>query len=126
MKIYKRLPIILILLLIPAFALSFWVAENPVYPHREIQENTVSTDLNIIDVENPLFQKREIQEIIISPGLQILNEDPVMNLLGASFTEVEQVLGEPDEQGTADGLDRTIIYFSGMKRELCVFVLRNP
>ena len=72
----KRLPLIVISVFILAFVLfSYQVVENFAYSHRGMVEN------------------------IASPDLKILNKDPVMNLLGKSFDEVKQVLGEPDEQG---------------------------
>ena len=75
MIFYKRLPLILISVLILAFVLSSQVVDNLAYSHKEMEENTARPDLNI------------------------RNKDPVLNLLGKSFDEVKQVLGEPDEQG---------------------------
>jgi hypothetical protein len=50
-------------------------------------------------VENPIYAHRQKVESTGSPVLEIFEKDPVMNLLGKSFDEIRQVLGEPDEQG---------------------------
>ncbi len=36
--------------------------------------------------------------------LDVFGSDPVMNLLGTSFDDITQVLGEPDEQGHSEWL----------------------
>jgi hypothetical protein len=50
-------------------------------------------------VENPVYASRQKAESIGSPVPDMFGKDPVMNLLGKSFDEIKQVLGEPDEQG---------------------------
>ncbi len=76
MIIYKRLTFLFLLFFIlPFVLLGCQAVENPIYAHRQKVESTGS------------------------PVLDIFEKDPVMNLLGKSFDEIRQVLGEPDEQG---------------------------
>ena len=42
-------------------------------------------------------------EYIVNPVSSKFEKDPVMSLLGKSFLEIKQVLGEPDEQGYSGG-----------------------
>ena len=79
MIFYKRLPFIFLLIFIlPFVLLSFQAVEDPAYSHLQKVES------------------------IGNPGLQMINKDPLMNLLGKSFDEIIQVLGEPDEQGYSE------------------------
>ena len=72
----KRLPFIFLCILILSFVLlRYQTVENPAYSQRQKVES-----IGILDPD-------------------IFNMDPVMNLLGKSFDEIKQVLGEPDEQG---------------------------
>ncbi len=48
-------------------------------------------------VANPAHQQKVVNVGILNP--EMFNEDPVMSLLGKSFLEIKQELGEPDEQG---------------------------
>ena len=50
-------------------------------------------------VVNPEYSNGQKVERIGIPGQDMFSNDPVMNLLGKSFDEIKQVLGEPDEQG---------------------------
>ena len=73
----KRLPyLFLLIFVLPFILLGCQAVENPVYAHQQKAESIGSPVLDM------LFEK-----------------DPVMNLLGKSFDEIKQVLGEPDEQG---------------------------
>jgi len=63
-------------------------------------------------VEHPAYAYRQQIE---STGNLISNKfgnDPVMDLLGKTFDELKQVLGEPDEQGRSslDGVHNYILY----------------
>lgn len=76
MIIDKRLPYLFLLIFILTFALlGCQSVENPVYSHRRVVDSPGSTVLDMFE------------------------EDPVMNLLGKSFDQIKQVMGEPDEQG---------------------------
>ncbi len=55
-------------------------------------------------VENPVLAPREKVESTGSPVLDIFEKESVLNLLGKSFDEIRQVLGEPDEHGHSDWL----------------------
>jgi hypothetical protein len=72
--IYKRLPFLLISIL-PFVLLGCQSVDNPVYSHQQMVGSTGS------------------------PVLDMFEKDPVLNLLGQSFDQIKQVLGEPDEQG---------------------------
>jgi len=72
---YKRLLLFLLLIFILPFTLlGSQAVDKPIYAYRQETENT----------GNLIFNKFE--------------NDPVMDLLGKTFDEIEQVLGEPDEQ----------------------------
>ena len=89
MVAYKHLLLFLILLsILPFTLLGSQPVEQPVYAYRQ-----------------------EIE----SPGNLISNKfgnDPVMDLLGKTFDELKQVLGEPDEQGRSSsaGVHNYILY----------------
>ncbi len=55
-------------------------------------------------VVNPSFFQRQQVEISGIPESEMFKKDPVMKLLGKSFDEIKQVLGEPDEQGFSEWL----------------------
>ncbi len=55
-------------------------------------------------VVNPSFFQRQQVEISEIPESEMLKKDPVMKLLGKSFDEIKQMLGEPDEQGFSEWL----------------------
>lgn len=50
-------------------------------------------------VGNPEYDLLQKMEHIGKPVSNMLEKDRVMSLLGKSFLEIKQVLGEPDEQG---------------------------
>lgn len=50
-------------------------------------------------VENPVYALRQNVESTGSPVIDMFKNVPVLNLLGKSFDEIKQVLGEPDEHG---------------------------
>ena len=50
-------------------------------------------------VVNPEYDHLQKAEYISNPVSNMFEKDPVMSLLGKSFLEIKQVLGEPDEQG---------------------------
>ncbi len=77
----QHTPLLLLLILILPFALlGCQTVVNSEYNHQ----------LEVESIENPAFDMFE--------------KDPVLNLLGRSFDEIKQVLGEPDEQGYSDWL----------------------
>ena len=78
---YKRLLLFLLLIFILPFTLlGSQAVDKPRYAYRQETENT----------GNLIFDKFE--------------NDPVMDLLGKTFDEIEKVLGEPDEQGYSSWL----------------------
>jgi hypothetical protein len=62
-------------------------------------------------VVNPEYDHPQ-EEYIVNPVSSMLEKDPVMSLLGKSFYEIKQVLGEPDEHGDSGwlGLHDYILY----------------
>ncbi len=52
-------------------------------------------------VDGLAYSNPEKMVSIKNASLDMFNEDPVMILLGKSFDEIIQVLGEPDEQGNS-------------------------
>ena len=89
MVAYKHLLLFLLLLPILAFTLlGSQSVEQPVYVYRQQIENTGNLSSNKF------------------------GNDPVMNLLGRTFDELKQLLGEPDEQGRSsiDGAYNYVLY----------------
>ena len=77
--IFKRMPLILLsIFMLPFVLLGCQTVDGLAYSHQE----------KIVSIKNA--------------GPDMFNEDPIMNLLGKSFDEIKQVLGEPDEQGDSN------------------------
>ncbi len=74
----NRLALIVILFIISVF-LNYQVMDGLSYSHNAEAKNLINPDLNILN-------------------------DKIIELLGKSFDEVKQVLGEPDEQGYSSWL----------------------
>lgn len=81
MILSQQIPLLLFLILIlPFVPVACQSAANPEYDHLQMQK----------------------AEYIVDPVSSIFEKDPVMRLLGRSFLEIEQVLGEPNEQGHSE------------------------
>ncbi len=50
-------------------------------------------------VEGPEYSYQKGRNSAESPIVSMFEEDFAMNLLGKSFVEIKEVLGEPDEEG---------------------------
>lgn len=55
-------------------------------------------------VENFAYTRQQRVEYIDNTGTDMFEKDPLIKLLGKSFDEIKQVLGEPDEHGYSEWL----------------------
>ncbi len=88
-------------------------------------------DLNDMDLKKSAYDGDAVSEI--------QEQDPVLSLLGKDFHEIEELLGEPDEEGYGDWLgphhyilynsDESFIHFSSPESEenkIAVSILMGP
>ncbi len=82
----RSLLLILLIIMMPLILLLY----------QEVEQNAYFMQHRVESAESPLLEGVDNAE---SPFLGVFVKDPVMNLLGKSFDEIKQELGEPDKEG---------------------------
>jgi hypothetical protein len=117
-SVSRHAPLLLLVAVVSALALAGCQAE-------------IDMDLNDLDLHKSTNDGNAVSEI--------QEQDSVLSLLGKPFSEIQEILGEPDEQGYGDWIgphnyilynsNKSFIYFSSPESEekkIAVSILLGP